>query len=184
MRLWELLHWDGPVWQPDWGSPMAVAQSFWAAISLLFKQAIKMLRWVKRLSVELEQSESYLVLPLEWVGDFQRPGRMGFHHSFSSEKKIIWEWRAGVSQPFSRNSLWKGNGIQAPLGWKIRLSNKILLLILTEGKCEYAATLQSTSWTGHLKFKIWGGRKTQESLSCLTDIQAMCWLSSKLFNAP
>lgn len=58
---------------------------------LLFKQAIKMLKGVEYVSVELEQSEMYLVLPLERVGDFQRPGGVGFHNLFSSEKKIIWE---------------------------------------------------------------------------------------------
>ena len=57
----------------------------------MFKQAVKMLRGVKCLSIELEQSETHLILPLEWVGDFQRPGGIGFCYTFSSEKKIIWE---------------------------------------------------------------------------------------------
>lgn len=46
---------------------------------------------LRGVSVFLFMSEMYLVLPLEWVGDVQRPGRRGFHHSFASEKMIIWE---------------------------------------------------------------------------------------------
>lgn len=45
----------------------------------------------------------YLILPLEWVGDVQRPGRRGFHHSFPSEKKIIWELKSrSVTNPLRK----------------------------------------------------------------------------------
>lgn len=80
-----------------------------------------MLKGVEHLSVELEQSEPDLVLPLR--GWMVSRDQAGFHRSFSSEIKVIWERRAGVSQPFSRHSLWTGSGIQTSLGWKVSLSD-------------------------------------------------------------
>lgn len=66
---------------------------------VLFKQANKMLKGVEHLCVELEQSEPDLVLPLS--GWMVSRDQAGFHQSFSSEIKVIWERRAGVLQPFS-----------------------------------------------------------------------------------
>lgn len=88
---------------------------------VLFKQANKMLKGVEHLSVELEQSEPVLVLPLS--GWMVSRGQAGFHHSFSSEIKVIWEQRAEVLQPFLGHSLWKGSGIKASLRWKVSLSD-------------------------------------------------------------
>lgn len=88
---------------------------------VLFNEANKVLNGVEHLSVELEQSEPDLILPLSaWMVSRDQAG---FHHSFSSEIKVAWERRARVSQPFSRHSLWKGSGIQASLGWKAGLSD-------------------------------------------------------------
>lgn len=68
---------------PDWGSPVVLAQCFRAAMSLLVKQAIKMLRGVK-LKLQCTRFSH-----LSGWGDFQMLSGIGFYHSGSCEKNDL-----------------------------------------------------------------------------------------------
>lgn len=68
---------------PDWGSPVVLAQCFRAAMSLLVKQAIKMLRGV---TLKLQCTR---FSHLSGWGDFQMLSGIGFYHSGSCEKNDL-----------------------------------------------------------------------------------------------